>query len=121
MVFLEEALMHGPSLILCSSCTLYRIFYVCILKSNKSLLIKEAMESMDNIRTVAALTKEQTIYKIFSERLWTPFKKNMKSKLWVCLVSGFTQGLTYWAFGACFFYGSRLLKKDDVGFSDIFR
>ncbi|KAK3766077.1 hypothetical protein RRG08_002313 [Elysia crispata] len=82
---------------------------------------KEAMESMDNIRTVAALTKEQTIYKIFSERLWTPFKKNMKSKLWVCLVSGFTQGLTYWAFGACFFYGSRLLKKDDVGFSDIFR
>ncbi|GFR58626.1 multidrug resistance protein 1-like protein [Elysia marginata] len=82
---------------------------------------KEAMESIDNIRTVSALTKEQTIYNIFSDRLWTPFKKNMKSKAKVCFISGVTQGVTYWAFGACFFYGSRLLKKDDVSFGDIFR
>ncbi|RUS91668.1 hypothetical protein EGW08_000641 [Elysia chlorotica] len=82
---------------------------------------KEAMESMDNIRTVSALTKEQTIYDIFSERLWTPFKKNMKSKLWLCLIAGFTQGLSYWAFGTCFFYGSKLMEKNDISFGDIFR
>lgn len=82
---------------------------------------KDAMESIDNIRTVSALTKEQTIYDIFSVKLWTPFHKNMKSKTWVCFISGATQGITYWGMGVCFFYGSRLLKKDDVSFGDIFR
>ncbi|KAK3742595.1 hypothetical protein RRG08_023427 [Elysia crispata] len=82
---------------------------------------KEAMESIDNIRTVSALTKEQTIYEIFSEKLWTPFKRNMKSKFSVCMVTGATQGITYWAIGVCLFYGSRLLRKDDVSFGDIFR
>ena len=79
------------------------------------------MESIDNIRTVSALTKEQTIYEIFSEKLWTPFKRNMKSKFSVCMVTGATQGITYWAIGVCLFYGSRLLRKDDVSFGDIFR
>ncbi|GFO14578.1 multidrug resistance protein 1 [Plakobranchus ocellatus] len=82
---------------------------------------KEAMESIDNIRTVSALTKEQKIYEIFRDKMWRDFKVNMKSKLNVCLVSGFTQGISYWAFGACFLYGSKLLKKDELSMGDIFR
>ncbi|RUS91669.1 hypothetical protein EGW08_000642 [Elysia chlorotica] len=100
---------------------LFLILFLMARNAYLFFLLKEAMESMDNIRTVSALTKEQTIYDIFSDRLWKPFEKNMKSKFWISMVSGFTQGITYWAFGACFFYGSRLLKKDDVSFGDIFR
>ena len=79
------------------------------------------MESIDNIRTVAALTKEQKVYDQFSARLWEPFKENMRSTFYVCLISGATMGMSYWSFGVCFFYGSRLLEDDDISFDDIFR
>ncbi|GFO46405.1 multidrug resistance protein 1-like protein [Plakobranchus ocellatus] len=82
---------------------------------------KEAMESIDNIRTVAALTKEQKVYDQFSDRMWAPFEHNMRSTFYVCLISGATMGMSYWSFGVCFFYGSRLLEDDDISFDDIFR
>ncbi|KAK3779555.1 hypothetical protein RRG08_045301 [Elysia crispata] len=84
-------------------------------------ILTEAMESIDNIRTVAALTKEQKVYDQFSARLWEPFKENMRSTFYVCLISGATMGMSYWSFGVCFFYGSRLLEDDDISFDDIFR
>ncbi|GFR58639.1 multidrug resistance protein 1 [Elysia marginata] len=84
-------------------------------------LSQDAMESIDNIRTVAALTKEQTIYDIFYDKLWSPFKKHMRSKIWMSLVASFTQGLSQWTFGLSFYVGSRLLKSDDVSYGDIFR
>ncbi|RUS77640.1 hypothetical protein EGW08_014600 [Elysia chlorotica] len=82
---------------------------------------KEAMESIDNIRTVSALTKEHKIYEIFSGKLWAPFKNNMKSKFWLSVSAGVTNALSVWAFCASFYLGSHLLKDDKLSFTDIFR
>ena len=79
------------------------------------------MASIDNIRTVAALTREETFAQVFSERMWEPHRVNVRKSVSACAAFGVTQGMYYVTFAVCFFYGAELLKDDDIEYYDIFK
>ena len=84
-------------------------------------LFQGAMASIDNIRTVAALTREETFAQVFSERMWEPHRVNVRKSVSACAAFGVTQGMYYVTFAVCFFYGAELLKDDDIEYYDIFK
>ena len=79
------------------------------------------MESVGSIRTVASLTKEMAVYKQVETKLWTPYKKHLRSSFVSCLVFGLTTGLHYISFAVAFWYGARLLRDDRIKMENIFR
>ncbi|KAK3779561.1 hypothetical protein RRG08_045306 [Elysia crispata] len=82
---------------------------------------RDAMESVGSIRTVASLTKEMAVYKQVETKLWTPYKKHLRSSFVSCLVFGLTTGLHYISFAVAFWYGARLLRDDRIKMENIFR
>ncbi|RUS90225.1 hypothetical protein EGW08_002006 [Elysia chlorotica] len=82
---------------------------------------KGAVATIDNIRTVAALAKEEAFAQVFSDRMWAPHKVNVKKAVSACAAFGVTQGMYYVTFAVCFWYGAELLKDDDIDYYDIFK
>ncbi|KAH9524931.1 ATP-dependent translocase ABCB1 [Bulinus truncatus] len=82
---------------------------------------KGAMTSVDNIRTVASLTREETFYGNFKDTLQRPFKSNMIKAFIAAFAFSASNSTFYSSMAVCFYYGSRLLKDDDIDFQDIFK
>ncbi|XP_035825122.1 ATP-dependent translocase ABCB1 [Aplysia californica] len=82
---------------------------------------KNAMASIDNVKTVASLTLEDTLYNQFSQSLWGPYKTNIKNSLRASFAFGVSQGVYYLTFSVCFYYGAQLLEDDDIDYYDIFK
>ncbi|CAL1536088.1 unnamed protein product [Lymnaea stagnalis] len=82
---------------------------------------KNALSCIDNIRTVAALTREEIFLAKFAHSLWEPFRNNVKTSIIAAGAFGFSFGIYYITFAVCFYYGSRLLKDDDIDYNDIFK
>ncbi|KAH9524932.1 ATP-dependent translocase ABCB1 [Bulinus truncatus] len=82
---------------------------------------KGAMASVDNIRTVASLTREETFFGNFKDTLKRPFKNNMIKAFIAALAFSASNSTFYFSMAICFYYGSRLLKDDEIDFQDIFK
>uniref|UniRef100_H2ZPB1 Bile salt export pump n=1 Tax=Ciona savignyi TaxID=51511 RepID=H2ZPB1_CIOSA len=73
-----------------------------------------AGEAINNIRTVASLTKEQTIYELYTEKLAGPLKNASVGGLF----TGFSMGLLYLSmfgmYGLSFWYGTTLVLNGEI-------
>lgn len=68
-----------------------------------------ASEAISSIRTVASLTREQDIMRIYREDIAAQRRKGLKSVLSSSAVYGAAQGATFLCFGLGFWYGGTLL------------
>uniref|UniRef100_F6S2T0 Bile salt export pump n=1 Tax=Ciona intestinalis TaxID=7719 RepID=F6S2T0_CIOIN len=80
-----------------------------------------AGEAINNIRTVASLTKEKTIYELYTEQLVGPVKKATQKVLLVGLGYGYSQCVLYFAYAAVFRLGIELVILQDMSFENVFK
>ncbi|XP_039267518.2 ATP-dependent translocase ABCB1-like [Styela clava] len=82
---------------------------------------KIATEAVNNIRTVASLTKEEKVFQIYNERLKEPAKNANKKALITGLGYGFSQCVIYFAYAGVFRLGIYLVEIGDMEFEDVFK
>lgn len=81
---------------------------------------KVALEAVENIRTVASLTKEERFSNMYDEMLEIPYKNSLK-KAWVFGISfAISQAVVYVIFGVAFLFGAFLIKKGYTDFNKVF-
>ncbi|UKZ80654.1 hypothetical protein TrVFT333_008417 [Trichoderma virens FT-333] len=77
-----------------------------------------ASEAISSIRTVASLTREQDIMRIYREDIAAQRRKGLKSVLSSSALYGAAQGATFLCFGLAFWYGGTLVATGEY---DLFR
>uniref|UniRef100_H2ZPT3 Bile salt export pump n=1 Tax=Ciona savignyi TaxID=51511 RepID=H2ZPT3_CIOSA len=80
-----------------------------------------AGEAINNIRTVASLTKEQTIYELYTEKLAGPIKKSIRKAMMVGLGYGYSQCVIYFAYAAVFRLGIELVLTYEMTYDNVFK
>ena len=70
---------------------------------------KVAVESINNIRTVAGLRCENNIYEQYAAALEKPSKNSKRNAHVRGLIYGFANSFIFYAYGLCFYYGAWLL------------
>ncbi|XP_039267520.2 ATP-dependent translocase ABCB1-like [Styela clava] len=82
---------------------------------------KIVTEAVNNIRTVASLTKEEKVFQIYNERLEEPAKSANQKALITGLGYGFSQCVIYFAYAGIFRLGIYLVEIEDMSFEDVFK
>jgi len=70
---------------------------------------KVAVESINNIRTVAGLRCEKNIFEQYAAALEKPTKNSKRNAHIRGLIYGFANSFIFYAYGLCFYYGAWLL------------
>lgn len=78
------------------------------------------MESVENIRTVASLSKEELFFKLYMEKVEPPYKEALTRANLVGLTYAFSQAIIYFAYAAAFVLGAYLIKEKEMDFEDVF-
>ncbi|KAK2184057.1 hypothetical protein NP493_285g02001 [Ridgeia piscesae] len=81
---------------------------------------KVALEAIENIRTVAGLTKEQKFYEMYKKRLQEPYRNSVKKGFVVGVAFAVSQAIIYVAFAVSFLYGSHLIRQEETDFNEMF-
>ncbi|XP_060595692.1 ATP-dependent translocase ABCB1-like [Ruditapes philippinarum] len=82
---------------------------------------KIAIESIENIRTVASLTREEMFNKMFSDELETPYNDALRKAHVIGLSFSFSQGIIFIAYAAAFWLGAYLIKQAELDYVDVFK
>ncbi|CAH1796934.1 unnamed protein product [Owenia fusiformis] len=82
---------------------------------------KIALEALENIRTIAALTKEEKFYSMYYEKLKAPYKSSIKKAFVYGATYALSQATFYFAFAAGFTYGAYLIEIRLMQMSDLFK
>ncbi|CAD5117028.1 DgyrCDS5857 [Dimorphilus gyrociliatus] len=82
---------------------------------------KIAVESIENMRTVAQLTKEKAFSKLYHDTLYITHRQNMWKGIIIGASFAFSQSVIFFAYAACFSLGAYLIKNDGLEFADMFR
>lgn len=82
---------------------------------------KIAVESIENMRTVAQLSKEKTFAKIYHDELYKTHRQNMWKGIIVGASFAFSQSVIFFAYAACFSLGAYLIENDGLKFDDMFK
>ncbi|XP_077979293.1 ATP-dependent translocase ABCB1-like [Glandiceps talaboti] len=81
---------------------------------------KVASEAIDNIRTVASLTKESKFYELYCDLLYPPHKASLKKAHIYGLTFGFAQGMIYLVHAVAFRFGAWMIELDRMTFEEVF-
>ncbi|XP_065843600.1 ATP-dependent translocase ABCB1-like [Oscarella lobularis] len=81
---------------------------------------KIATGATDNIRTVAALTKEQTFYEMYSKQLKVPHTAAMKNSFVYGITFALTQATLFWTYAVAFRFGGYLVANGELHYFDVF-
>ncbi|XP_035829100.1 ATP-dependent translocase ABCB1 isoform X2 [Aplysia californica] len=81
---------------------------------------KVATESIENIRTVASLSKEPTFFSLYMDQLETPYKAALKRAHLVGLTYAFSQSIIYFAYATAFVFGAYLIEEKEMDYADVF-
>ncbi|XP_059173798.1 ATP-dependent translocase ABCB1-like isoform X1 [Physella acuta] len=81
---------------------------------------KVAVESIENIRTVASLSKEELFFKQYMEKVEPPYKEALKRAHLVGFTYAFSQAIIYFAYAAAFVLGAYLIEEKEMDFEDVF-
>ncbi|GJQ78971.1 hypothetical protein Trydic_g133 [Trypoxylus dichotomus] len=82
---------------------------------------KFAVESVSNIRTVAALGSEQLFHNLYIVELTPHHKKALINTHFRAFVFGFARSLMFFAFAACMYYGAVLITEEGMPYEDVFK
>ena len=85
------------------------------------LCSKVAMEGISNIRTVAALTKEDHFHAEYVKEITKPFELSMRRSRSLGLMFSISQSLIFFAYAAIFYLGAWLVENDGLDFVDMFK
>ncbi|XP_023932082.1 multidrug resistance protein 1A isoform X3 [Lingula anatina] len=100
-----------------------RLMYGATIRDKEALenAGKTAVEAIENMRTVASLTKEEKFYQLYKEKLDAPFKTSTRQAHLTGLTFGFTQGVLFFAYAAAFKFGAFLIDDGRRNFEDIMK
>ncbi|RIA79822.1 ABC transporter type 1, transmembrane domain-containing protein [Glomus cerebriforme] len=77
-----------------------------------------ACEGTANIRTVASLTREEDLWKLYSKNLDEPMKAGYRNAIFGSITYGISSSVNYLANALAFWYGARLFAEGEY---DLFR
>ncbi|CAL1526271.1 unnamed protein product [Lymnaea stagnalis] len=81
---------------------------------------KVAVESIENIRTVASLSKEKAFFQLYMDKLEQPYKQALIRAHLVGLTYAFSQAIIYFAYAAAFVLGAYLIREKEMDFEKVF-
>ncbi|KAI0227963.1 ATP-dependent translocase ABCB1 [Lamellibrachia satsuma] len=82
---------------------------------------KIATESMENIRTVASLSKEAHFVKEYKKLTDVPYKQSLKKAHLIGIAFSFSQALVYIVHAVAFYFGAWLVEHRGLQFVDVFK
>lgn len=91
------------------------------LRCSLSSPLQVAIESIENIRTVASLTREDMFYKKFLQELETPYRDALKKAHVIGISFSFSQGVIFFTYAASFWLGAYLIEEGKLNFVDVFK
>ncbi|XP_021367207.1 multidrug resistance protein 1-like isoform X1 [Mizuhopecten yessoensis] len=82
---------------------------------------KVATEAIENIRTVASLSREPKFFQLYTASLEHPYKAAMRKAHLVGLAFSFSQAVLFFAYAASFYFGAYLIRNNEMNFVDVFK
>ena len=80
-----------------------------------------AIESIENIRTVASLTVENAIRQKFEEALEGPYRSALLNAHVVGITFSLSQAVIFFAYGTSFWFGAYLIEQGEIDYVDVFK
>ena len=83
--------------------------------------VQTVMEVISNIRTVAALTKEDYFEAKYAEQTSIPVRDAIRKSHAIGISFSVSQSLVFFSFSAIFYLGAWLVENDGLDFVDMFK
>ena len=84
-------------------------------------VVQVAVESIENIRTVASLTREEVFYRSYMFELNIPYRQALKKAHVIGITFSFSQAIVFFAYAASFYYGAVLIEDNEMEYVDVFK
>ena len=84
-------------------------------------ILQIAIECIENMRTVASLTREEIFYKNFTKELSIPYRAAIRNAHIMGISYSFSQAIIFFAYAAVFVYGAYLIEEGEMEYVDVFK